>query len=72
MEKAAINPATGNTFIFSGGEHEFDQACWMDEIAQGEYEYEQQIRAMYAGGMTVDEIADAECMPVCDVEYFIQ
>jgi hypothetical protein len=72
MEKAAINPLTGNTITFTGGEHEYDRACWADEQAQGEYEYEQEIRAMYLGGMTVEEIAEAEAMPVSDVEYMIQ
>jgi hypothetical protein len=72
MQKAAINPATGNTVTFAGGESEYDAACWADEQAQSEWDYEQWIRAMYAGGMSVQEIAEAEAMPVSDVEYMIQ
>ncbi len=54
-----------------------DRMCPPEEppaqwIEQMQNEYAQEIRAMYAGGMTVEEIAEAEAMPVSDVEYMTQ
>lgn len=42
MNKTAINPTTGNTITYAGGEHEYEAACDYDCAAQAEYAYEQE------------------------------
>jgi hypothetical protein len=56
MNKAAINPATGNTINFRGGEWEYEQACDNDSAAQSEYAYEQEMLAKGIDPWTGDSI----------------
>jgi hypothetical protein len=41
MSKSVVNPVTGNTVTFSGGEYEADIAMMRDEAMEQEYRYEQ-------------------------------
>ena len=48
MYKQAVNPDTGNTISFYGGEWEYEMACMDDSNAAAEWKYEQ---ACFAVGL---------------------
>lgn len=54
--KNAVNPVTGNTIAFRGGEYEYEQACDNDSAAQSEYAYEQEMLAQGIDPWTGDSI----------------